>query len=190
MNKIKILALMGEAGAGKDTILQEIINQHPEFYEIISCTSRPPREKEINHINYHFLSREEFEQKIKNKEMLEHTEFNDWYYGTGLNSIDNRYINVGVFNPTGVRSLIADPRVDVVVVRICASDKTRLLRQLNREGNPNVDEIIRRWHTDNEDFSGLDFHYIAVNNDNDITPACLSSIIYTQLGVWAKTVNS
>lgn len=189
MNKIKVLALMGEAGAGKDTILQEILDQHPEFYEIVSCTSRPPREKEINHVNYHFFTREEFEEKIKNNEMLEYTEFNNWYYGTGLNSVDKRYINVGVFNPEGVRTLIQDPRIDVLVVRVCASDKTRLLRQINREINPDIDEIIRRWHTDEEDFSDLDFHYIPVNNDDE-TPAYVSSIIYTQLGAWAKTVNS
>ena len=110
--------------------------------------------------------------------MLEYTEFNNWYYGTGLNSVDKRYVNVGVFNPEGIRILIQDPRIDIIVVRVCASDKTRLLRQINREANPNIDEIIRRWHTDEEDFSNLDFHYIAVNN-NDETPAHVGSIIYT-----------
>ena len=42
---------------------------------------------------------------------------------------------------------------------VTAKDKTRLLRQLNREENPNVDEIIRRYKTDKEDFCDLDFHY-------------------------------
>ena len=189
MNKIKILAFIGKAGVGKDTVLQEMLNQHPEFYEIISDTSRPPREKEINHINYHFYSREEFEQKIKNKEMLEYTEFNNWYYGTGLSSVDERYINIGVFNPEGVRSLIADSRIEVVVVHIVANDKTRLLRQLNREANPNVDEIIRRWQTDNNDFSCLDFCYIPICNDDGLLPRDVCSAIYTQLGAWANTTN-
>lgn len=190
MNKIKILAFMGEAGAGKDTLMQEMLNQHPEFYEIVSCTSRPPRDNEINHVNYHFLTREEFEEKILHNEMLEYTEFNNWYYGTGLTSFDERYINVGVFNPQGVRSLLADPRIDPIIVRVCASDKTRLMRQLERETNPDVSEIIRRWHTDSEDFSDLDFNYIPVNNDDGNTPAYLCSVIYIQLGAWAKTVNS
>ena len=189
MNKIKVLAFMGEAGAGKDTVLQQMLNLHPEFNEIISDTSRPPRENEINHVNYHFFSRDEFLQKIKNNEMLEWTEFNNWFYGTGLNSVDPRYINVGVFNPQGVRSLIEDDRIDVVVVRICASDKTRLLRQLNRETNPNVNEIIRRWQTDAEDFSGLDFYYMPICNDDTNSPEEVCNIIYKQLGSWAKTVN-
>ena len=64
------------------------------------------------------------------------------------------------------------------------------MRQLEREIHPDVSEIIRRWHTDSEDFSDLNFNYIPVNNDDGITLAYLCSVIYTQLGDWAKTVNS
>lgn len=188
MNKIKILALMGEAGAGKDTVMQALLRQYPELYEIVSCTSRPPRENEVNHINYHFYSREDFEDKIKNNEMLEYTEFNNWYYGTGLDSVKTEGINVGVFNPEGVNKILSDPRLDVIVVRICASDKTRLLRQLNRENNPDVDEIIRRWHTDVKDFSNLEFLYMPVYN-NDSTPEAVGEIIYNHLGIWTKVDN-
>ena len=56
-NKTKIVALMGKAGAGKDAILHTIMkNYKDEFASIISCTTRPPREGEVNGINYYFLS--------------------------------------------------------------------------------------------------------------------------------------
>lgn len=189
MNKIKILALMGEAGAGKDYILQEMLNAHPEFYEIISCTSRPIRENEINGVNYHYYSKEEFEQKIVNNEMFEYTEFNNWYYGTGKNSLDKRYINVGVFNPEGVRTLINHPMVDVFVVWVQANDKTRLLRQLNRESSPDVDEIVRRYQTDKQDFSNIKFPYITVRNEDCDWAWIVCQNIYAQLGDWAKVAN-
>jgi guanylate kinase len=43
MNQYKILALIGEAGTGKDTLMREVLKQDPSLHEIISCTTRPPR---------------------------------------------------------------------------------------------------------------------------------------------------
>ena len=87
MNKINIIAICGKAGAGKDTLLQKVIRSGRTssfIHEIVSCTTRPPREGEVNGVNYHFMTNEEFAEKILNKEMLEATIFNDWCYGTAL----------------------------------------------------------------------------------------------------------
>lgn len=180
---------MGEAGAGKDTIMQEILLLHPELHEIVSCTSRPKREKEEEGINYCFYSKEEFEQKIKNNEMFEYTEFNNWYYGTDKSSINNHKINIGVFNPQGIKFLINNPEVDVKVVWVRAADKTRLLRQLNRELWPDVDEIMRRYQTDKSDFSDINFEYMIINNDKYTIPLVSANKLYVSLGDWVKTVN-
>ena len=111
----KIIAIMGEAGTGKDTLMQEVLKVHP-FHEIVSCTTRPPREGEVDGINYHFLTNEEFAAKVLNDEMLEATEFNNWFYGTGLESLSKDEINIGVFNPTGIESLLAHrDKVKVIV---------------------------------------------------------------------------
>ena len=57
--KIKVVALMGKAGAGKDALLHKIMEKYgDEFACIISCTSRPPREGEVDGVNYHFLKNE------------------------------------------------------------------------------------------------------------------------------------
>ena len=85
--------------------MQEMLKQYPTLHEIVSCTSRPKRENEIDGINYYFHTKDSFEKMIKNNEMLEYTIFNDWYYGTGLESIDKSKINIGVFNPAGVEDL-------------------------------------------------------------------------------------
>jgi hypothetical protein len=60
--------------------------------------------------------------------MLEHTVFNHWCYGTSVESLKEDSINIGVFNPAGVRSLLARDDCDVLVFRVHANDKTRLLR--------------------------------------------------------------
>lgn len=149
----KIVAIMGKAGAGKDTLLQEMIGQDNErFNEIVSYTTRPPREGEIDGINYHFVGKNSFLAQIHRKEMLEFSEFRGWYYGTSINGLDPDKINVGVFNPTGVTSLLECPNVKLYLIYIIAADKIRLIRQLEREESPDVNEIVRRYLTDQEDF--------------------------------------
>lgn len=165
---IKIIVLMGEAGSGKDTILHKLVEQYPDrFNEIISCTTRPPRQGEKDGVNYYFLSIEEFTQKVLNGDMLEATEFNDWHYGTMASSLSRDKVNVGVFNPEGVRCLVEDSDLDLKIFYVRAADKQRLLRQLNREENPDVNEIIRRFKTDKEDFGDLeDIDYIELTNNS------------------------
>lgn len=167
MAKYIILALMGEAGAGKDSVMQAILDLvgSDALHEIISCTTRPMREGEKEGVNYYYLTKEQFAEKVLNMEMLEATCFNDWFYGTALQSLDMNKVNIGVFNPDGIDALLESPLVDVKVFYIKASDKNRLLRQLNREENPDVDEIIRRFKADRDDFSDLDFEYQLIPND-------------------------
>lgn len=169
MNKIQIIAICGKAGAGKDTLLRKVIRSARTsifLHEIVSCTTRPPREGEIDGVNYHFLTNEEFAQKILNREMLEATIFNDWCYGTALQSLNTNKVNIGVFNPEGIETLLEDPRINLRVYYVDVPGKERLLRQLNREESPDVNEIIRRYKADEEDFMDLDFDYYTVFNDD------------------------
>ncbi len=166
----KVIALMGKAGSGKDTILHELIDQYPEaLHKIISCTSRPPREGEKDGSSYFFLTEEQFLQKIKNKDMLEYTNFNNWYYGTSNSSLSTDKINIGIFNPTGIKSLMSIPNISLQVYYIQADDKTRLLRQLNRELYPDVKEIVRRFSADEKDFNAetiQEINYTILNNNH------------------------
>lgn len=180
----KIIALIGEAGSGKDRIMKEVLAAAPiAFNEIISCTTRPPREGEVDGVNYFFIDAEEFAYKVLNYEMLEATSFNDWFYGTSYDSLRSEIPNIGVFNPDGVRALQGRNDIELTVFRITCLDKIRLLRQLNREDNPNVDEIIRRYKTDKEDFFDLEFSYIEVENNDEEDLGLATYAILSQLGL-------
>lgn len=168
MEKIKIIAICGKAGSGKDSILRVLVGRYPnKFNKIISCTTRPVREGERYGVDYYFLTVDEFTNKVLNGDMLEATEFNGWHYGTALSSLSKDKINVGVFNPEGIRCLMEDGLIDLTVYYVQASDKERLLRQLKREQNPDVKEIIRRFATDEQDFNDLsDIDYLAFANQD------------------------
>ena len=101
-----------------------------------------------------------------------------WYYGTSYDALRSDAVNIGVFNPEGVESLIHAQDVNVKIFYITATNKTRLLRQLNREENPNVDEIIRRYGTDKADFIDFDFDYIElINEKEDDLQKCVEAIV-------------
>ena len=184
----KIIAIMGEAGTGKDSLMQEILKLEPMFHEIISCTTRPMREGEVEGVNYYYYTPEQFGDRVLHDEMLECTVFNDWFYGTSYDSVRSDCINIGVFNPTGIGSLMARSDVDLKVIRVVAEDKTRLLRQLNREEWPDVREIVRRFHADWMDFDGIDEDIPALKIFNgkgaDLT-ACANYVL-AELTPWLR----
>ena len=164
MEKIKILALFGKSGSGKDTIQKWMVSTLPNTKGIISCTTRPKRDYEIDGIDYHFLLPTEFAKKVLDGTMLEATSFNDWFYGTPIDELDKNYINVGVFNIQGIECLLGDSRLDVLPVMVEVGDVIRLKRSLSRENNPNCKEICRRFLTDEKDFSEIPFEYILFDN--------------------------
>ncbi len=179
-NKIQIIAIMGQAGSGKDTLLNELIKVYPNAAPIISCTTRPIRDNEKDGVNYHFLTVEQFTHQVLNGEMLEATEFNHWFYGTSMVNLNLDKTNIGVFNPEGVEILITDKRINLKIIYLIASDKVRLLRQLNREENPDCEEIVRRFTADKQDFNDERIKTIQpdfIGNSELYTPSQLATAI-------------
>ena len=170
MNKKIIVALFGAAGVGKDALQKEIVKQSPDlFHEIISSTTRPPREYEKNGVDYIFLSDDEYEKYLKENAFLEHADFRGWHYGTLTSSVEYNKFNIGVFNISGVKQLLKLPSDNyyIIPIFVVASQKTRLLRQLNREDHPDCDEIVRRYQADAEDLApdNLNFWHLIECNE-------------------------
>ncbi len=176
MNKIKIVALFGKSGAGKDTIQNYFCATNNNIHKIVSCTTRPPRENEQDGVDYNFLTEEDFAIKVIAGDMLEHTIFRNWFYGTPIDSLDPDKTNIGVFNIAGIRTLLQDSRLDVHPVYVQVSDKTRLMRALNREEEPDCKEICRRFLTDEQDFEDIGFEYSIFDNERPLTDRDLQDL--------------
>ena len=124
---------------------------------------------------------------IDDDKIFEYTEFNNWFYGTGIKSLDSNKINIGVFNPAGIRNMLKNKEVDLRIFYIEVPAKERLIRQLLRENKPNIDEIIRRYQTDKEDFSSFGFKYYSINNSDG---KYLEDIVYKIISIGSLSSNS
>lgn len=160
---IKIFAIIGESGSGKNFLVKKLSDQYPIiFNEIIPCTTRPKRESEQSGVDYFFLSEDCFLNCVNEEKILGKTYFKNWYYGIFIDNLLENKINIGVFNPMEIKKIIQElnkKKIEhqIKIYRLSTLPKERLLRQLNREKNPDVDEIIRRYSADKRDFNEIDF---------------------------------
>jgi guanylate kinase len=85
----KCIIFSAPSGAGKTTIVHALLNSMPQLAFSVSACSRAPRGKEINGVDYHFLTADEFRTKIQNEEFVEWEEvYSDMYYGTLKSEIE------------------------------------------------------------------------------------------------------
>lgn len=157
-----ILILCGKAASGKDTLKRYIVEALElsgiEFNNVVNTTTRPPREGEVDGINYHFCSAEEMTKKILNDEMAEAVLFNDWVYGTENKALSEDKLNVGIFNLEGIEALRQNPNHNIFAVYLDVEDSVRLIRYLNRENmtKEKINEMFRRYKADEIDFADVD----------------------------------
>lgn len=91
MNK-KLFVISGCSGVGKGTVLKEFMNRNSDDFMLsVSCTTRKPREGEVDGINYFFVTREEFEKAVQEDKFLEHAEFAGNCYGTKKKFIKQKF---------------------------------------------------------------------------------------------------
>lgn len=201
-NKINVIALYGKSGSGKDYFknlllseenfsyyseedkLSKTIDLKDKFHNVISCTTRPQRAGEKNGETYFFLNNDDFVNKIASGEMVEATVFNNWGYGTLLDSFDRNKLNIGIFNIEAIECLMQDNRFNVYPVLVEAADRVLLERALKRENNPKCEEICRRFLADKKDFARAEIEPVATvkTDDNiDYTTAFLAWAVLNNL---------
>ena len=102
-DKGKIIILTGMSCAGKDTVRRVLEQDYYGGYtNIVSHTSRPMRENEINGIDYHFVSKEEFNNMIDNNEMIEYRNYETNWNGRG----ETWFYGVKKFTPKNINYVI------------------------------------------------------------------------------------
>jgi guanylate kinase len=161
-----MIILVGCSAAGKSSIEKELVAKG--YKNIVSYTSRPIREKETNHKDYHFITKEEFETKKKEGFFAENTIYNGWYYGIAKS--DMKGDAIVVVEPYGFRQIkkLSEKNKSILIsFFIDCPERTRLKRMVDR--GDNLMEVFRRIFSDQGVFQGIcdEVTYI-INNDRPI----------------------
>lgn len=157
--KPTVIGICGKSAAGKDLTATRLVEEYKKIgipaKKVISYTTRPPREGEVDGVDYHFVDLETFIEMQYDNKFIEHTEFRGWRYGTAINSFDDNCINICVLNPVGMTKL--ERLCPWILQCECFYLKVPLLvrfkRSIKRE-HTFKREFIRRAFADWEDFSG------------------------------------
>ncbi|MBO5384078.1 MAG: guanylate kinase [Ruminococcus sp.] len=167
MSKGLLIVVSAPSGCGKGTILGEILKDD-KFYYSVSATTRSPREGEQNGVNYHFITREDFEERIKNNAMLEYAEYCGNYYGTPKKEIEemremgkNVLLEIEVQGAMKVREICPD----AVFVFILPPSVNELERRLRKRGTETDEVIAERVSQAKGELAFAEkYDYVVVNN--------------------------
>lgn len=189
MNKTGLLIIISApSGNGKDAVINALLNIIPGSTRFITTTSRPPRPGNIAGVDYHFISKEEFENKIKNNEFLEYNFYAENYYGTEKKLLDTALLkNQVVFLNMEVNGKKSLDKVGVKNLSIfLLPDSLEILKNRIRQRGGVSEELIeeRMKIAQNEIDNSLDYNYRIVNEDGKIEQTIdkLAKIITSKLG--------
>lgn len=146
-----MLVLCGESASGKSSIEKYLVENYG-YSKIVSYTTRPPREGEVDGVDYHFVTVEEF-QHWKDMDFFAETAcYNHWYYGIAKEDCTDD--KVAVLTPHGLRQVKKLKDINVISFYIKVPRRDRLIQILQR--GDSIEESYRRNLSDVGMFSGIE----------------------------------
>lgn len=175
-----MLLLCGKSCSGKSTIQKELVEMG--MTAIVTYTTRPKRENEVDGVAYHFISNEDFLEKGQQGFFAESTSYNvatgeTWYYGSALEDFaDNKVI---IVNPYSLRQIRKIKTLNPIAFYLTAGEET-IWNRLRQRSDDSA-EARRRLNADDKDFANIendvDFSF---RNDIGLKPKLLAEmILYT-----------
>lgn len=166
-NKGRLVVFSAPSGCGKGTMLAEILKDD-RFYCSVSATTRAPRDGETDGVDYHFISRDEFRNRIDSNGMLEYAEYCGNFYGTPLKEVNEelekgRYVilEIEVNGAMKIRELCPD----ALFVFVVPPSLAELERRLRKRGTESEEVIRQRVARAAEEIPyALKYDYVIVND--------------------------
>lgn len=189
-----LIVISGPSGVGKGTVRNALFQRegHNLVYSV-SMTTRAPREGEVNGREYYFVSRDEFEQRIKNNKFLEYAEFVGNYYGTPLDKVETQLalgnevvLEIEVQGAMQVRKKMKD----AVFIFIAPPTMKDLKNRLNRRGTESQQIIQERYDKACREVELAHMYdYIVVNDSVDNAADKIMAIIRAEHAKTRRTIN-
>ena len=165
----QLIVISAPSGAGKGTIIKELIKNDPKNRWLsVSATSRLPREGDKEGETYYFISKEEFEKRIKDGYFLEYTNYAGNYYGTPKEYIKDKInqgfdviLEIEIEGATNIKKLIPE----AIFIFIMPPSLKELVRRLKKRGTETNEKIIRRFNVAYKEVNEVTkYNYVVVND--------------------------
>lgn len=150
-----MIILVGASASGKSVVAKKMYEKY-NITKVITYTTRPIRVGEVNGVDYHFVSKEDFETKMKENFFVETANYNNNYYGTAYEDISKN--KVLIVEPNGANVYYDKISDKVIIVYLNASEQERKKRMAIRGDSP--ENIEKRLVGDVEYFDFKNFKHI------------------------------
>ncbi|MBI3893993.1 MAG: guanylate kinase [Candidatus Wallbacteria bacterium] len=179
-----LLVVSGPSGAGKSTLCDRFTDASPETEMVVTTTTRRRRSNETDGIDYHFLGREEFEQRIAREEFLEYAEVHGNFYGSPIADVKRLMaagkdviLEIDVQGGLNVRKKFPE----VLLIYVTPSDLTALRRRLSGRGTESEADIRRRISNARNELATLpEYDYLVINDQLDQAVDRLRAIVRSE----------
>ena len=185
-----MILLVGKTAVGKDTIRKELNNLG--IPSVVTYTTRPKREGEIDDVTYHFVDASQFHRLNSQGAFIETTSYNvatgeTWYYGSAYKDLTNN--SVMIVNPDGLKVIKNILGNEVVSFLITAKNDVKKNRLIKR--GDNAEEAARRLEADNRDFKDIEEYVdFSLRSDMGLSPLELAQLIFRiYVGTTEEVVN-
>ncbi len=184
MSKGKLFIFSGPSGIGKDTVLKEIVNSCDDIKLSISSITRNMREGEVEGEKYHFISKEEFQELIKNDELLEYNEYVGNFYGTPkapvLKWLDEGFNVILEIDVNGAFK-VKEKMPEAIMVFMLPTSFDVLRHRLEKRGTENEEVIQKRLKQAAKEISfAKEYDYLFFNDVLEEAVSDFKSIIRVQ----------
>ena len=176
-----MIILSSPSGVGKTTLTKKIQQKYQSFKILVSHTTRSPRSNEVNGVDYHFVSKKEFEKLINENKFYEYAKIFENYYGTLKKSVDDSIKKNDIIfdiDWQGTKQLSKFQNLKLIKIYLITNNKEELKKRLIKRNQNTKEEIEKRFKSFDEDVKHWnDYDYIIINKNLDYCFKQLESII-------------
>ena len=180
-NRGILIVISGPSGAGKGTICKALLEKHNNIFISVSATTRNPRQGEIEGVNYYFLTKEAFEEKVKENGFLEYANVHGNFYGTPKVNVE-KMLDEGkdVILEIDIQGAlqVKDNFKEGVFIFILPPSMEELKQRIIKRGSETEESLMTRFKNAYKEINYVSkYNYAVVNDKLEVAVSKVESII-------------